>query len=368
MSRRSRRRWLALAALPLLLLVVVLAAPWWFDARRVATLALAQADAATGLAWSFDGTPELRWRPRPWLALPRLAARDAEGRTVLAAERLELALPWSTLRGESLRIEAIAITSPDLDLDAAIAWWNAQPPGDGILPVLDGLRIDDARVRWTGGALGGLDLSLPRFAIGEAMQATLSARWESMPDPGGATTNAPSAPADLRVQLEALPEAPPLRLASLRVEVAGDGPVPTLKATGRLQFAPWQLDLDGELAAWPQAWPALPAPLPAGTAPFAFSIAQSGTSALDAEARVALRREDVEVELRGVPASLLAWQDDASAAPLPPLQGRATAAVVELEGARLEGVRIDLAPAPPTPTPTPPPGAADADTAPAPRP
>jgi hypothetical protein len=339
--RPGLRRALKLGALLLLgLLLVALSAPWWFDARRVATLALDRAGAATGLDWRIEGEPELQWRPKPWLALPGLAVRDAQGRLVLGARRLELAVPWSTLRGESLRIEALRLDAPEVDLDAAIDWWNAQPPAAQLtLPVLDGLRIDDGRLRSGGMRIDGLQVSLPRFAIGEPM--ALLARGRVTPA-ATADATAPADPVDFAIELGATPQADPLRLDALKMALSGTGPVPAAQASGRLQFAPWQLQFEGEIAAWPAAWPALPAPVSDSASPLAFRLAQDGESALAAEAALSLRRDDAHLEARLQPAALLDWLDSDSAAVLPPLAATATAPRIEMDGMTLDGVRIDL--------------------------
>lgn len=337
--RGCRRVALAFAAAPLLLIIAAASAPWWFDARRVATLALDQAESATGLRWSSDGEPALRWRPEPWLALPGLVARDAQGRTVIAAERLELALPWATLRGETFRIASIAITAPVVDLDAAIDGWNAQPPGDGALPVLDGLRVTRGRLHWRGGALENFDLTVPRFALGEPLRATLSGRLALRGDAPAATP----APFEFSAELDATPQKDPFRLDALRIALAGTGPVPTATATGALQFTPWALTAAGEIASWPEAWPALPPPLAASPSPLTFEITQAGPPALAAEASILLRRDETRVDAALVPERLLAWLDDPAAAALPPLRASAALPRIELDGVALEGVTLELA-------------------------
>lgn len=343
--RPGRRRALAALALALLAaLIAAVSAPWWFDARRVATLALARADAATGLDWSFTGEPALRWRPQPWLSLPGLAARDALGRTVLSAERLELALPWSTLRGETQRIEAITVAGPAIDLVAALDWWRSLPPGDAALPVLDGLNVTDGRVDWASGRVDRITVSLPRFAVGEPMRVALSGRAQRTVggDDRGATAAPGPTPFDLRATLEAKPQAGPLRLEALGVTLEGSGPVPTATARGRLQFSPWQFEATGELAAWPAAWPVLPSPLSGDEAPIAFGIEQSGESALTAEAVLTLRRDGASVDARLVPEALLAWLEDPDAPPLPPLDAVASLARIDIDGVRLDGIRVEL--------------------------
>ncbi len=336
-TRPILRRSLRIVGIALaLLLVAALSSPWWFNARRVADLALAQADIATGLDWAYDGEPALRWRPQPWLALPNLEVRDASGRSVLAAERLEIALPWSTLRGESLRVDAFRVEALDIDLDAAIAWWNAQPAGDlADLPRLDGLVITRGQLRWAGGALQDIELILPRFALGEPMALALRGSVVE-------TTAEPRAPFALLLQIDAVPEAAPLRLERFALRVDGSGPIAATTATGRLQFAPWALHANGDIASWPEAWPALPAPLSDSPSPLAFTLAQEGESAMTAHTMLSLTRDTHHVDAEGTPEAVIAWLDDADAAALPPLRVRATLSEVALDGVRLEGVTVAL--------------------------
>ncbi|MGL6291203.1 MAG: hypothetical protein ACRC2H_10980 [Silanimonas sp.] len=347
--RRALRRGLIVVGLLLLvLLVAALSSPWWFTARRVADLAVALAGSATGLEWSYDGEPALRWRPQPWLSLPGLRVRDAQERTLLAAEALEIAVPWSTLRGESLRVDALRLVAPDIDVDAALAWWNTQPAGDtDALPQLDELSISRGRLRWTGGSATDIALTMPRFAVGEPMALDVSGRVTLAAADGDDDVEPPGPPAaptpfDLAIRLRAMPQADPLRFESLALDLTGSGPVPTVAATGQLRFDPWTLDATGTIASWPERWPTLPSPLSSSTTPIAFTMTQRGESALAAELSMSLSRDEVRVDARGVPDQVLAWLDDADAAALPPLDGRTTLPAVDVDGVRLEGVSIDL--------------------------
>ena len=331
--RRSLR---ALAVAAALLLVVALSSPWWLNARRVADLALAQTGNATGLDWTYHGEPALRWRPQPWLSLPGLEVRDATGRRVLTAERLEIALPWSTLRGESLRVDALHLDAPDIDLDAALAWWNAQPAGDvADLPRLEGLALTRGRLRWGGGTLQDLELTLPRFALDAPTALALRGQLVT-------STSDPVEPVPVALRLDARPMAGPLRLEGVTLRLEDTGPIPATTARGRLQFVPWALDARGEIAAWPNAWPALPAPLSASASPLAFTLTQRGDSAMAANTRLTLQRDAHEVLIEGTPAAVMAWREDADAAALPPLRVRAMLPDVVLDGVRLEGVTVEM--------------------------
>lgn len=333
--RRWWRRILAFAGVVIaLVLIAAVTSPWWFNARRVADLATTQAGNATGLVWSYAGEPALRWRPQPWLSLPGLRVQDADGRRVLAAERLDIALPWSTLRGESMRIDALRLVGLDLDLDAAAAWWNARPASDddAAWPELDGLVLTGGRVHWPGGALENLELTLPRFAIGEPMALALRGR----------VIDAETAAFALSMQLDATPKATPLRLESFELRLDGTGPIAPTVARGRLQVTPWTLDARGEIASWPGSWPALPAPLSGSVSPLAFTLSQNGGSAMTAPITVTVKRDGAQVKATGTAEAVMAWRDDEGAAALPPLAVRAELPTLDLDGARLDGVTIEL--------------------------
>lgn len=344
---RGRRALLATVALFLAVLAASLSSPWWFNARRVADFALLQVGTATGLDWSYNGEPALRWRPHPWLSLPGLRVRDAAGRTLLAAERFEIAVPWSTLRGESMQVDALNLVAPDLDLETAAAWWNARPPADAdVMPELDGLSVTRGRVQWPGGALQDLELTLPRFALGELLTLELSGRVTERRVGDGS-------PFLLSLQLDARPEASPLRLEDVELRLDGTGPVAPTVARGRVQFAPWSLDASGEIASWPATWPALPAPLSASLSPIRFTLAQHGESATMARTMLAIDRDASHIDATGTPEALMAWLEDGEAAALPPLQARAEFSRIDVDGVQLEGVTIELdeAPAPPSAAP-----------------
>ncbi len=318
------------------LLLTIVAAIHWIDEARIAGFVLDRASAVTGLDWRIEGEPELRWRPQPWLALPRLQIRDEAGRTLLRAQRVEVSLPWATLRGESLHIKALRIDAPEVDFDAVLAWWKQQPDtGELRLPTIDGLIIEHGRLRAGAVTLDDLHFALPRFAIGEAFSIQASGRVVTL-----SPTQAEPFHLSLAVQATAQPD--PLRLQDLQLKLSGTGPVPVLSANGHLQLRPWSLELDGELAAWPQAWPALPSPLADRTEPLGFRLSQSGESARMAQTQVQLHRDDVQLDVHGVPDALIAWLDDPAAPELPPLLGTATLPIVELDGVRLENVHVEI--------------------------
>lgn len=134
------------------------------------------------------------------------------------------------------------------------------------------------------------------------------------------------------------------QLADARVVLRGRGasatdPVPTLRAHGQLALGRrLVLRLQGDIARWPQAWPALPAPLDAATAPMPFALDYTGAPDLGDVAGLALQRGGAALDTRLRLADVQAWLADDGGNPLPPLDARVRAPLLELDGARLEGV------------------------------
>jgi hypothetical protein len=137
-------------------------------------------------------------------------------------------------------------------------------------------------------------------------------------------------------------------LADAGVVLRGRGapatdPVPSLRARGQLALGRrLVLRLNGDVARWPQAWPALPAPLDASTAPMPFALDYTGTPDLGDVASLSLQRDAAALDARFRLADVQAWLAADDANPLPPLDARVHAPLLELDGARLEGVEATL--------------------------
>ena len=132
----------------------------------------------------------------------------------------------------------------------------------------------------------------------------------------------------------------------------GGGLVPTLDARGRLALGrKLLLELDGRIAEWPSDWPALPPPLGRSQAPLALSVAYADAPDLSGPLQLRVARDDpasstgqalrFEGRLR-VP-EIVGWATAATqGSPLPPLEGRLETPLVEISGARLEGVTVEF--------------------------
>lgn len=336
LSRRVRRWLLAIAiALALMLLAI-----WWIgrllQPERLTAIVVAQVEKALGLEISLAAPADYALRPAPRLRLKGLSARaTGSDRIVLEAAAVDIALPWATLTGGEPVITHLRLTSPILD-QLALRDWLAQrpaPTGKTALPRLtDGLRIEDGSVLGDGWALAALNLDLPRFVTGERLQV----------DADGALTVGQSDALPWRLRLEAgLGDGP--GLSGLTMAFQGASPLPTLTFTGDIDLAgPVAIDLAGSLAAWPPDWPGLPAPLSESDSPLPFTLAWRGDDPMESEIALTASRDQARFEGKAVPARLSAWLEADPAPLLPPLTGVLTAPLLEIEGSRLEGVRIEL--------------------------
>jgi hypothetical protein len=134
------------------------------------------------------------------------------------------------------------------------------------------------------------------------------------------------------------------RFVPLTLVLDGDGSVPDGQARGSLSVGrKLRLQLDGALAGWPDAWPALPPPLSASTSPLPFALDYQGALAFSDSAALSLRRDATTLDARFRLPDVLAWIDaGGQGSPLPPLAGTLSTPRVELDGATLEDVEMEL--------------------------
>jgi hypothetical protein len=135
-----------------------------------------------------------------------------------------------------------------------------------------------------------------------------------------------------------------IRIAPLGVAVHGQGAIPDLNASGQTAFADaLSLHLSGRLANWPETWPALPAPVGSSDSPLPFALDYAGKADFTETAALELRRDDTRFAGRFRLPEVTAWIDAGSkGSPLPPLDGRLSAPAMEISGAHLQGVEIQI--------------------------
>ena len=143
---------------------------------RVAGYVLRQMGSTLGLEISASGGSSYRLRGGPSLLVRNVRVREPGAtRPLLAANRVYVAVPWTTVRnrGEQLDITRIELDSPMLDIDALQHWLAARPSsGTTRIPTLaDGLSITDGSIVGDGWHVDGFALSLPRLHEGQPLDA-----------------------------------------------------------------------------------------------------------------------------------------------------------------------------------------------------
>lgn len=406
MTRRRAIAWAALAALLLMLALTLRWAsqPSRVAALILDRTgdALGLEITASGISeYRLRGTPRLVVRDLvarlPGAATPLLRAERVY---------LSLPWSTIRARGADLTVQRVELDTPQLDLAELQRWRATRPPAKEVrLPTLtDGLQVVRGRVIGAGWSIDRIALSLPSLHDDAPVDAQLAGRFRTgdvaapfdlrvaltrpsldaaLGAAGDATVALPTWRLPMRLKLSgrlrdgdgglgldrfrlgarashiagasqspfAYGLAGTLRyrdgrftLAPLGLAVRGRGAIPTLDARGT--FA-WQdgiaLRLEGALAAWPVAWPALPPPLGQSDAPLPFALDYSGSANLSGETALRLRRDATRFDGRFRLPEALAWiEGAASGTPLPPITGTLTTPELQIAGATLEGVEIEF--------------------------
>ena len=403
----TRRRKIGLLALAAVILLGAVMLRWLLDPAFLVPRILALAGDSLGLEITADSESDYRLRGTPQLVARNLIAREPQsGEMVLRAERVFISVPWSTLRayGSDLTAHRLELDAPVLDVAAFQRWQAKRPPSKTPIPTLSrGIGIARGQIVGRDWKIEALDADLPSLAPGQPLRMHLRGRYLGgnlrVPADVHATLTQPGSGAGVGivgdVSLESAQWRLPSRIrlsAKLRSEhglglhnavlgaqsqyVSGDtslpfalglaGPLllsdkaitlqpagvslrgkdamPTLDAGGGFSLADTlRFDLDGSLADWPSAWPALPPPLGQSNSPLPFALDYSGDSDLSGIAALQLRRDQTLFDGRFRLFEVMEWSEAvATGSPLPPLSGRLTSSRLEVSGAVLEGVELQL--------------------------
>jgi hypothetical protein len=309
-------------------------------------------------------------------------------------------------RGDVLVADRLELDGPVLDVPALQRWLATRPPSERRMPTLTrGLRVQRGRIVDTGWRVEDLDVELDTLRADAPVRARVRGRYAdaatrlpfdlavAMPraanDAGMGIAGTVAVERDdwrlptrirlsgpLHVGRDGLRIAP-LRLsaaatyekagearlpfaiafngalqsgdatwtlAPVNLALRGDGPVPDADARGALALGrQLVVQLTGTLPAWPEQWPALPAPLQASAAPLPFRLDYTDAVDLSGVARVHLQRDAARLDARFRLPDIEAWlAADGRGSPLPPVSGRFEAPVLEVADARLEGVEVTL--------------------------
>jgi hypothetical protein len=244
MSRRGR--WLlALLAVAMLLAALLVALVWrQAQPERLTPLLLRHASTALGLELRVREPGEFALRPEPRLLLHGLQAyRPGEPDPLFVAERVELSLPWATLRGRALEITRIEVDAGVLDLPATLDWLASRPATDTPLrlPVLGrGIRVLDSTLVGDGWRIDSLQLDLPGLAQGQPTRLDASGQLQT-------DGQAFAFSAALQGAVDLAEEGLVVQLDLLGIDARGDaGPTPSyrLATAGTLSqhAGGWRLD------------------------------------------------------------------------------------------------------------------------------
>jgi hypothetical protein len=186
---RRRRRWLRfLIALGIFLLLLSLFVSWMLQPKQLVPLILDRTGKILGLEITADADAgaEARLRGEPQLIVRNLVAREPGAKTtILRADRVLLALPWSSLRrgGKDLVIKRVELDAPVLDIPALQAWLAQRPPGEQTkIPALtDGLRVINGRIYNDGWRIENIEVRLPSLHPSQPVDAQIKGRYVDAP-------------------------------------------------------------------------------------------------------------------------------------------------------------------------------------------
>lgn len=406
-TRRSRLARFALVVVILLILLGIAGSYLLQPQRASALLldrvgkSLGLEITASGQAsYRLRGTPQLVLRDV-------VAHRPGDATALLRADRVFVAVPWRTIRarGRDLTVQRIELDAPILDVPALERWQATRPTGETRIPTLiDGLRINRGSIVNTDWVIDSINVELPSLAPGKPLHAHLQGRYLAPPmtlpfdlvvamtkpanDAGVAATGKLTlqgkdwkmptqvhlagslhvgaidmhlSPAKFGLSARyvsaksnlpfVLGAAGPLRfdkgvwaLEPAALILHGSGVIPDASANGALAFGRrLVLRLQGDIATWPDTWPALPPPLSASTSPMAFTLDYMGQADFSDIASLGLHRDATLFDAHFKLPAILDWLDTGvSGSPLPPLAGRLQTPRVEIAGASLEGVDIEF--------------------------
>ncbi|MCC7249690.1 MAG: hypothetical protein IT473_13795 [Lysobacter sp.] len=184
---RRLRRWLRRALIVLVVLSVLAGiALWLLQPQRSVPVLLDRGGKALGLVITASPDVEARLRDKPQLVVRDLVVREPDSKTVmLRAERLSIALPWSTLRsrGEDVTVERLELDAPTLDLVALQTWLAKRPPSaETKIPTLtDGLRVRDGRIDNDDWKIEHIAVDLPALHAERTVEARIRGRYVDAP-------------------------------------------------------------------------------------------------------------------------------------------------------------------------------------------
>lgn len=340
-SVRRRRWWWLL--LPLAAIAVFFVLRALLQPERVSAFLLQQAEQATGLRLSLEQPADIGLWPDLHVELHGLTAiAPVSDAPLLRVHRVEVALPWSALRSQTLQLRRLTLIEPQLDLPGLLAWLDAGddagPPAPLRLPRLDtALSVKDGRLAGDGWSLDAVSIALPTFTPGDVTPLTAAARFH---------LREPETTANLALDAT-------LRLADFDIAFAPlsldiDGPLlrdTPLHLAGELHIGvpdALRFGLETRIDAWPAAWPALPFALDDATTATSLRLDFAGTTDLHGDVDLAITRGDARIDAALALGDLSAWMAAPETTPLPPLRGTVSATPLHIGDVAIDGLRLRI--------------------------
>lgn len=181
----ARRRLALLAVLAMLAAGIAALLYWTSRPPRFASLVTGTLGRSLGLEITAGGASEYRLRGTPLLVVRDVVVREPGAATpLLRADRIQVSVPWSTVRsrGRTLAIRRIELDSPRLDLPALQHWLATRPPSEERIPTLtDGLQVNNGTITSSGWSIEGIDATLPSVHPDRRAHARLRGRYVDAP-------------------------------------------------------------------------------------------------------------------------------------------------------------------------------------------
>ena len=215
--------------------------------EQLAPFVLARTGDALGLEITANGPADVHLRGTPQLVVRGVIARQpGASRPVFVADRILLALPWSTLRsrGRDLAITRVEVDRPIIRLDALLTWLDTRPPSQEpvrIPRLTGGLGISDGTMDGGSWRVEGLMLMLPTLAPDAVVHAYVRGTYTDAPAATPNAADALRAPFNLRVQLDRPAADTPVRIQGSLTPQSGTWQLPAALALS----GPLHLGADG---------------------------------------------------------------------------------------------------------------------------
>lgn len=336
-----RRRWLWPALLLALAASAFLGLRALLQPDRLSGFLLQQAEAASGLRITLERPAEIGLWPDLHLSLYGLeVSAPAVAAPMLRSQRVEVALPWSTLAGGELRLRELRLLPMHLDIDELQRWRASEadlgPPAPLRLPRLDaGLLTTRSRVQWGDWTLADFHLQLTGLQAGQPSTLTLAG---ILAGPQLRRTFRLVAGFIPHQRADAIVLDPLTLMASEQSKAE-----PWAQARGRIELAhPHRLSTDLEvlLPRWPADWP--PLPFSAATdSPLRLQLGFAGSPQLQGRLNIELRRDEQQLVAELDLGDLAGWLATARTEP-PPLRGLVRAPQLRWAEVELQGVSLRL--------------------------